>query len=201
VAEAVVSYRDWLAVAESAVGTHYAVQKPAELAELLELLATDVRPRRVLEIGSDAGGTLWAWRQLPTVSQVCAISLAGGPFSTGRRLQVDVQRLLHVGDSHSPGAHLWAIELKPFDFLFLDGDHTEAGVRRDLELYAPLVAPGGLIALHDVLRHPAQPSVGVWRVWTEIVAGPCWHWEIGRRPYDWGGIGVFNPRPPAAVRD
>ena len=35
------------------------------------------------------------------------------------------------------------------DFLFIDGDHTAQGVYRDLELWAPVVKPGGLIAGHD----------------------------------------------------
>ena len=34
------------------------------------------------------------------------------------------------------------------DFVFIDGDHTYDGVRRDFELYEPLVRPGGIIAFH-----------------------------------------------------
>ncbi len=35
------------------------------------------------------------------------------------------------------------------DFVFVDGDHSEAGCRLDWDLWHPLVAPGGLLALHD----------------------------------------------------
>jgi predicted O-methyltransferase YrrM len=35
------------------------------------------------------------------------------------------------------------------DFIFVDGDHSEQGCRLDWDLWHPLVAPGGLLALHD----------------------------------------------------
>ncbi len=36
------------------------------------------------------------------------------------------------------------------DFLFIDGDHSRAGVTQDWNDYRPLVRPSGLIALHDI---------------------------------------------------
>lgn len=33
--------------------------------------------------------------------------------------------------------------------LFVDGDHSYLGVKRDIELYSPRVIPGGFIAFHD----------------------------------------------------
>lgn len=38
---------------------------------------------------------------------------------------------------------------EPIDLLFIDGDHSFSGVRLDYELLAPLVKPGGIVALHD----------------------------------------------------
>jgi len=35
------------------------------------------------------------------------------------------------------------------DFLLIDGDHTEAMVRRDWDEWSPFVVPGGLVAFHD----------------------------------------------------
>jgi predicted O-methyltransferase YrrM len=37
----------------------------------------------------------------------------------------------------------------PIDFVFIDGDHSYDGLRADWEGWAPLVAPGGVVALHD----------------------------------------------------
>jgi predicted O-methyltransferase YrrM len=35
------------------------------------------------------------------------------------------------------------------DFIFIDGDHSFEGLRGDWEAWAPLVAPNGIVALHD----------------------------------------------------
>jgi predicted O-methyltransferase YrrM len=52
------------------------------------------------------------------------------------------------------------------DFLFLDADHSYAGVKFDYLHYGPLVRRGGLIALHDILDRPTSQ---VARLWREIV--------------------------------
>jgi len=35
------------------------------------------------------------------------------------------------------------------EFVFLDGDHSYDGLRRDWDGWVPLMAPGGIVALHD----------------------------------------------------
>lgn len=40
-----------------------------------------------------------------------------------------------------------------FDFVFLDADHSYEGIRQDITLWWPLVAPGGLLCGHDY-NHP-----------------------------------------------
>jgi predicted O-methyltransferase YrrM len=37
----------------------------------------------------------------------------------------------------------------PVDFVFIDGEHSYDGLRRDWEAWSGLVAPGGVAALHD----------------------------------------------------
>ena len=36
-----------------------------------------------------------------------------------------------------------------FDFVFIDGDHSYDGLRTDWESWTPLIALGGIVALHD----------------------------------------------------
>ncbi len=36
-----------------------------------------------------------------------------------------------------------------FDFIFIDGDHEYAAVRKDFEDWLTLIAPGGYISFHD----------------------------------------------------
>ncbi|MFT3807428.1 class I SAM-dependent methyltransferase [Arenimonas sp.] len=38
---------------------------------------------------------------------------------------------------------------EPFDFIFIDGDHSYEGLRTDWSLWSERVAPNGVIALHD----------------------------------------------------
>ena len=41
---------------------------------------------------------------------------------------------------------------KPLRLLWIDGDHTYAGAKHDYEAFAPHLAPGAIVALHDVLH-------------------------------------------------
>jgi len=40
----------------------------------------------------------------------------------------------------------------PFDFIFIDGDHTFEGVKADWENYKDMVRPGGAVGFHDTSR-------------------------------------------------
>jgi predicted O-methyltransferase YrrM len=44
----------------------------------------------------------------------------------------------------------------PIDFIFIDGDHSYEGLRADWEAWSPLVAPDGIIALHDSCPSPTH---------------------------------------------
>lgn len=179
-------------VAHDAVHVHGALQKPNELAGLLALLL-DLAPRVVVEVGSDAGGTLWAWRQLPSVEHVAAVSLPGAGFDSGRPLDRHGAVVVE-GDSHAEDTLLtlaavlaeWGL---PLDFLMIDGDHTYDGVRSDYEMYGPLVRDGGLVALHDICPHPGHPDVEVDRFWSELQGDKEY---IVTDPAVWGGIGLVR---------
>lgn len=58
-----------------------------------------------------------------------------------------------VGRSEQVGATLWT---RPLAFLFLDGGHTEEQAQADYAAWAPHVAPGGTLAVHDVFPDPAD---------------------------------------------
>jgi hypothetical protein len=48
---------------------------------------------------------------------------------------------------------------RPIGLLYVDGDHTREGARRDIELWAAHLAPGARIAVDDY-GHPDWPGVG-----------------------------------------
>ena len=73
------------------------------------------------------------------------------------------------------------------DVLFIDGDHSYEGVKKDFELYSLLVKKGGIIAFHDIV--PGTPErEGVVQFWDQIKPG-YQHTEIVK---DWrsGGWGI-----------
>lgn len=43
------------------------------------------------------------------------------------------------------------------EFVFIDGDHTDDGLRADWEGWSGLVVPGGVVALHDSRSSPVRP--------------------------------------------
>jgi predicted O-methyltransferase YrrM len=80
---------------------------------------------------------------------------------------------------------------KKIDFLFIDGDHSYLGVKKDFELYAPLVKRGGIIAFHDIVPSFLCPEVKVHKFWNEIKINYRYK-EIVKDPnQDAYGIGVL----------
>ena len=89
-----------------------------------------------------------------------------GSFATGSQ-QVHLLR----ADSHSSGTARQLQKLlggRTIDFLFIDGDHTYAGVKQDFELYSRLLSKDGLVALHDIAPRPDEPRIEVWKFWREL---------------------------------
>lgn len=83
------------------------------------------------------------------------------------------------------------LNLRKIDFLFIDGDHTYEGVKKDVELYTPLVADDGFIALHDIAKHPASWNVEVDKCWNEIKNNYRYEEYIENVNQGWAGIGLL----------
>jgi len=157
-------------------------QVRSEINQLADLVAK-LQPKTVVEIGTAHGGTLFLWCRLAhPEATIVSIDLPGGIHGGGypywksfiyRKFPVAAQKLhLLRGDSHQPEM-LAQLKNKlsangKIDFLFIDGDHTYAGVKSDFEMYAGLVRPGGLIVFHDICLHPASMHCHVDRFWQEI---------------------------------
>lgn len=183
-------------IAKTAVEQYGALQKPAELAGLLALLLDlQPKPRVLVEIGCDRGGTLWAWQQIG-IPRLIGVEYPStkehpNPWGTGRPLDAHGAEII-VGDSHEETTYdklVAALAGDPIDVLFIDGDHTYDGVKQDFLMYAPLVANEGRIVFHDVCPHPRHPDVGVQKFWQKIGGDKE---EIITAPGDWGGIGVVR---------
>jgi predicted O-methyltransferase YrrM len=60
------------------------------------------------------------------------------------------------------------LEGRRLSMLFIDGDHSYSGAKRDYEIYSRLVRPGGIIVLHDIVENLEHPSYGVAQLWKEL---------------------------------
>jgi predicted O-methyltransferase YrrM len=71
-----------------------------------------------------------------------------------------------VGRSAAVAA-LWRA---PLGMLFIDGGHTDAAAVADYEGWAPRVAPGGALAIHDVFPDPADGGQAPYRIYCRALA-------------------------------
>jgi predicted O-methyltransferase YrrM len=165
----------------------------------------DLRPRVAVEIGTFLGGSLFVICRLSEPDAlIVSIDLPDGRFGGGygryrpalfRSFTQRKQRLeLIRGDSHSQEV-LSQLEAtlrgSPIDLLFIDGDHTYEGAKRDFDLYSPLVRKGGVIALHDISPGHPEGDVGVPRLWDEIKSAHK-HEELIEGPNQGGyGFGIL----------
>ena len=182
------------------IGMH---QHDEEIRPFAEWLATR-QPHHVIEIGTLKGGTAALWHELCT-GTVVSVDLPSGRFGgadhgyneeavlkRNQTLQNKFHRLHCLSaNSHSketPELVHYLLKEEQADFLFIDGDHTYEGVKADFEMYAPLVRPGGIIALHDVLDTPVHRSAGCYvnKFWNELPP----HKALFSCNGPWGGIGV-----------
>ena len=195
-------------IAEAAIDSKGATQKIVEFVSLLRLLKRR-KLKTIVEIGTAQGGTLYTWCKIATSDAlIISIDLPGGPFGGGYTLN-DIKKFrkhrrknqkLHFlrKDSHKQETKNKLLEIldgRKIDFLFIDGDHSYRGVKKDFQQYSPLVKQRGLIVLHDILRHPKVPECKVDKFWNEMKR-KYKYVEFTDREDDrgwgqWGGIGVI----------
>ena len=146
----------------------WAQQDEREFWPLIEEISK-IHPRRILEIGTNHGGSTVFWDQLVgpegLVVGLDKCGFEGDIMSMFRpefcdHTPVSDLRLLKR-DSHAPETveEMAALFPEGIDFLFIDGDHSYKGVKQDFEDYSPLVRTGGLVACHDTLMAADDSSL------------------------------------------
>lgn len=152
-------------------------QNMAELRSLWEHVAA--RPHAfVVEIGSLLGGTLWYWSHLPAVDRLVSVDL---PTTFGQLVAEVNEARPHWPEWFGPAFHGVAADSQDpatvevvtagrpsIDFLFIDGDHSYRGIRRDFDLWSPHVRPGGVIAFHDTWPNRMRAEPGVAKLVDEL---------------------------------
>lgn len=77
---------------------------------------------------------------------------------------------------------------KKYQAILIDGDHSYDGVKKDFDLYSPLLANGGYIIFHDVLTE----SCGVPQFWLEVKENN--EYEALTLSYGGAGMGVLRKK-------
>jgi predicted O-methyltransferase YrrM len=188
---------------------HNAVQKMKELAACIELIKKQPVPQRILEIGTDNGGTFWLWCQLASPrAHIISLDLPKAKFSSEKGYNKGLlksyakpsQVLSFIRkDSHTDKAEAMvrkALDSNMLDLLFIDGDHSYAGVKEDYTRYLKYVRPGGMIIFHDIVIHDKVQDCQVHRFWNELkVENEVYEFidaEADDRGWGtWGGLGVL----------
>lgn len=135
----------------------------AELVILSQIVAS-LRPLQLFEIGTFNGRTtLHLALNAPDNALVTTVDLGSGEFNFGadkryfasthvgscfQNTEVAKKIVQVLGDSHSLDFSACA---RSMDLVFIDGDHSYAGVMKDSELAFSLIRPGGVILWHDYL--------------------------------------------------
>jgi predicted O-methyltransferase YrrM len=210
--EAVLSKRS-IGATESLTMSHKtimlgALQKPKEV-ELLLTFLHGMSFKNILEIGTAKGGMFYALCQIADPkATIVSLDWQKGDFRAigYTETEADIVRLKGYGkptqklafvraDSHKPATmdRVKKIFGMPLDLLFIDGDHTYNGVRKDWEMYSPLVKPGGIIVFHDIVdQREMYPDCAVDTFWNELKRSNE-TWEFIDPTGDvWGGIGVLK---------
>lgn len=150
---------------------------------------------RVAELGTQAGRYA---RQILDVSRPEALHLFDLEFDTLRArdpaVADDPRVRLHLGDS---SIELAAFPDASFDWIYIDGDHSEAGVRRDAECAGAKIRADGVLVFNDyTLWSPLElTDYGIVPVVNGLLAGGGWEVAyLALHPLMYCDIALRRPR-------
>lgn len=154
----------------------YLNQVWAEWEQLIKL-AFEHRVRRVLEIGTGRAGSTYFWSKLTSqmggeslIVTVDENDIASDFVSLFDRSFASQKIISIVGNSHDSEVVARVAQSVPpqsIDLLYIDGDHSYEGVKRDFENYQKFCKPDGLICFHDI-----NPDFGVTKgIETDVKSG------------------------------
>jgi predicted O-methyltransferase YrrM len=159
----------------------------------------------ILEIGFK-GSSFHIMSQLSTGKKVAVDYEDKGRTIWSHYMMYGEDFKLFIADSQTEETRDKVKEFCPeYDLIFIDGDHSYEGVRRDFELYQELLSPRGYIVFHDIdPDHIFRDGAGgqVYKFWQDLSYGSktnivtikssgkttC----FGQKEH-FGGIGIWKP--------
>lgn len=149
------------------------------------------QPKRVLEIGTHYGGSLYQWLHHATADTVVvAVDLYHlNEHMYAEWTPPDVKLITIRGDSKDENVIGITREYAPYDWVFIDGSHVYEDVKSDWETYR---FEANTVILHDINYHP---ECGVDKLWREIQGNGYITQELRADPAFLGcGIGIVYRR-------
>ncbi len=150
------------------------LQIPAEITQLAKAVQA-LNPKIIVEIGTARGGTSLIWSYLASERVITCdlndMTFQRPLFSRFPPPGSNCQVTLLSGNSHDASfkARLTKeLNGEKADFLFIDGDHTEAGVTADYNDYKEFVRPGGIIGFHDIVEKQPLATNQVYHLWKRL---------------------------------
>ncbi len=188
-------------------GTEFGItQVRSEIKALIDRLEV-LAPKVVVEVGTHKGGNSFLFcHALPSTERVVGVDLCVQNGSKLVHFARPGQKFqpFHGNSQTTTMRDRVRASLggRAVDFLFIDGDHSYAGVKADFELYSPLVRSGGLIAFHDIVadhRTRYGKETGcyageVHQFWAELKAVHECEELVDDPEQDGFGIGVIRVR-------
>lgn len=164
----------------------------------------ELKPKNILEVGSQFGGTFYVWCKLSTGKRI-SVDLPCGDFGgiTHEAVFARNEKIKSIfdnvhfvaGDSHMEETRKnveGILQGESVDFLFIDADHTYAGVKKDYEMYKGFVKPGGYIGFHDINK---IEECQVDKLWEELQGEKIeinYHQSWAPWRTNLGGIGIIK---------
>lgn len=127
-------------------------QNQAELF-IVNVLARYRKARNIFEFGTFTGRSTYYFTQATPDTKVTTLDLPPGPGRTipdvgayfrGSDREDRITQLFVDSQSFDPAPYR-----QTMDLIFVDGDHSYAGVKNDTEKAFEMLAPGGVILWHD----------------------------------------------------
>jgi len=166
------------------ISNEYRIQQKKE--EWLEFLRRLPPSMTILEIGAYNGGCSYSFLQF--ADRLITIDL-----HRKAKYSLDDPRHTYIGgNSHTPVIEQQISKLNlSFNLLFIDGDHTYAGVKQDYRMYSKYLTPTGMCVFHDIVDSEGhrRQNCYVSKLWNEIKRPESI--EIISEPFTWGGIGIL----------
>ena len=127
-------------------------------------IANEKLPQQVIELG----GAMGVWdvcmlNSLPSTSKLYSITLPENGLEYSFVVDTYPNFVPTVGDDLDLSFWPKDLDWKKTEILFIDTLHEEGQLRKELELYLPLIKPGTLVMLDDI-----HLNEGMNRVWDDL---------------------------------